>query len=100
MLPGTAPEEACRIAERLRRGAGVVEVPAGDAGGTVVSVTLSVQGGPMSAAEAREFESSPYAASAVRVRRWDDQAKDPAAVVPGFGHYQPLLAELITVPRH
>jgi len=39
MLPGTAPEEACRIAERLRRGAGVVEVPTG---GTVVNVTLSV----------------------------------------------------------
>ena len=60
--------------------------------------TLSVQGGPMSAAEAREFESSPYAAGAVRVRRWDDQAKDPAAVVPGFGHYRPLLGELITPP--
>jgi gamma-butyrobetaine dioxygenase len=59
--------------------------------------TLSVQGGPMSTAEAREFESSPYAADAVRVRRWDDQAKDPAAVVPGFGHHRPLLAELITV---
>ena len=39
MLPGTAPEEAFRIAERLRRGAGVVQVPTG---GTVVNVTLSV----------------------------------------------------------
>jgi diguanylate cyclase (GGDEF)-like protein len=48
MLPGTAPAEACRIAERLRRGAGVVQVPAGVTAGprsaadTVVNVTLSV----------------------------------------------------------
>ena len=60
--------------------------------------TLAVQGGPMSTAEAREFEASQYAADAVRVRRWDDQAKDPAAHVPGFGHYRPLLAELSTPP--
>ncbi len=59
--------------------------------------TLSVQGGPMSQAEAREFEASPYASHAVRVRRWDDQAKDPAAPVPGFGHFRPLLKGLVTV---
>ena len=57
--------------------------------------TLSVQGGPMSEAEAREFETLPYAADAVRVRRWDDQAKDPSAPVPGFGHFRPLLAGLV-----
>jgi phosphonate degradation associated HDIG domain protein len=58
--------------------------------------TLSVQGGPMSTAQARGFEASPYAADAVRVRRWDDQAKDPSAEVPGFGHFRPLLAGLVT----
>jgi phosphonate degradation associated HDIG domain protein len=57
--------------------------------------TLSVQGGPMSPAEAREFEALPYAADAVRVRRWDDEAKDPSADVPGFGHYRPLLEGLL-----
>jgi gamma-butyrobetaine dioxygenase len=56
--------------------------------------TLSVQGGPMSSGEAREFEALPYAADAVAVRRWDDQAKDPAASVPGFEHFRPLLEEL------
>jgi phosphonate degradation associated HDIG domain protein len=56
--------------------------------------TLSVQGGPMSAEEVREFEALPYAADAVTVRRWDDQAKDPSAEVPGFGHYRQLLNEL------
>jgi len=57
--------------------------------------TLSVQGGPMSESEAQEFETSPYAADAVRVRRWDDQAKDPSAAVPAFAHYRPLLAALL-----
>jgi len=54
-----------------------------------------VQGGPMTAGEAREFEALPYAADAVAVRRWDDQAKDPAAPVPGFEHFRPLLEGLL-----
>jgi gamma-butyrobetaine dioxygenase len=53
--------------------------------------TLSVQGGPMSEAEAREFERVRFAAGAVAVRRWDDQAKDPAAALPDFAHFRPLL---------
>jgi len=57
--------------------------------------TLSVQGGPMSEAEARDFEALAYAADAVRVRRWDDEAKDPSADVPGFAHYRPLLEGLL-----
>ncbi|WP_177246446.1 hypothetical protein [Actinacidiphila alni] len=31
----------------------------------------------------------------VAVRRWDDLAKDPAAVVAGFAHYRTLLADLM-----
>ena len=53
--------------------------------------TLSVQGGPMSEAEARAFERLPFAAGAVAVRRWDDQAKDPKAALPDFAHFRPLL---------
>jgi gamma-butyrobetaine dioxygenase len=56
--------------------------------------TLSVQGGPMGEAEAGEFEANPFAADAVRVRRWDDAAKDPAMVTPGLDHFIPLLATL------
>lgn len=41
--------------------------------------SLEVQGGPMSAAEIVEFEGHPWAADAVRLRRWDDGAKDPVA---------------------
>jgi gamma-butyrobetaine dioxygenase len=56
--------------------------------------TLGMQGGPMPGAELAEFEASRYAPAAVRVRRWDDAAKDPAAAVPGFGHFEPLLRAL------
>ena len=57
--------------------------------------TLSVQGGPMSDAQAREFEREPYAADAIAVRRWDDQAKDPQAAARGFPHYRALLSGLL-----
>jgi gamma-butyrobetaine dioxygenase len=57
--------------------------------------TLSVQGGPMTDAAAREFEREPHAGDAIAVRRWDDQAKDPSADVPDFDYYRPLLASLL-----
>jgi gamma-butyrobetaine dioxygenase len=57
--------------------------------------TLGVQGGPMTGAEAREFEALPYAADAVAVRRWDDRAKDPEAATPDFAHFRPLLERLL-----
>jgi gamma-butyrobetaine dioxygenase len=57
--------------------------------------TLSLQGGPMSAAEAAGFQANQYADGAVAVRRWDDEAKDPAADVPGIDWYRPLLESLV-----
>ena len=44
--------------------------------------TLSLQGGPMTAAEVAAFEALPFSRDAVAVRRWDDQAKDPAVTAP------------------
>ena len=57
--------------------------------------TLSLQGGPMSAAEAAAFEALPHARDAVAVRRWDDQAKDPAVTPPRFAYFVPLLEALV-----
>ena len=56
--------------------------------------TLSLQGGPMAAADVTAFESLPHARDAVAVRRWDDQAKDPAVSPPRFAHFAPLLEAL------
>ncbi|GAB4052564.1 2-trimethylaminoethylphosphonate dioxygenase [Catellatospora paridis] len=57
--------------------------------------TLTVQGGPMTAAEAAAFEAQPGAADAVAVRRWDDAAKDTAAQAPDFAHFRPLLERVL-----
>jgi gamma-butyrobetaine dioxygenase len=53
--------------------------------------TLSLQGGPMTPAEADAFAAGGYADDAVAVRRWDEAAKDPEAVVPGADSYRALL---------
>jgi gamma-butyrobetaine dioxygenase len=58
--------------------------------------TLGVQGGPMDGDELAQFEATPHAAAAVRVRRWDDQAKDPHAAAPGFSHFRELLCGLVS----
>ena len=57
--------------------------------------TLSRQGGPMTAEEAAAFEALPHAADAVAVRRWDDEAKDPAVTPPEFAHFAALLGALV-----
>ena len=56
--------------------------------------TLGVQGGPMRPDEIAAFEANPHASAACRVRRWDDQAKDPDALAPPFEHFTTLLAAL------
>jgi len=57
--------------------------------------TLSRQGGPMTAEEISAFEALPHAADAVAVRRWDDEAKDPAVTPPEFAHFAALLGALV-----
>jgi gamma-butyrobetaine dioxygenase len=56
--------------------------------------TLGVQGGPMQGAELAGFEASRFAQDAVRVRRWDDAAKDPEVEAPPFEHFAPVLRAL------
>jgi [1-hydroxy-2-(trimethylamino)ethyl]phosphonate dioxygenase len=50
--------------------------------------SLALQGGPMSPSEVALFEQDPDYASAVRLRRWDDEAKIPGLDVPGPEHYR------------
>ncbi len=57
--------------------------------------TLSLQGGPMSAAEVAEFATNPFHREAVKVRIWDDGGKDPAMTTPPFRHYVPLLQRVV-----
>jgi gamma-butyrobetaine dioxygenase len=56
--------------------------------------TLALQGGPMTPEQAAGFGALPYAHDAVAVRRWDDEAKDPAVTPPEFAHFAALLESL------
>ena len=49
--------------------------------------SLGLQGGPMSAAEVEAFRRNPMHAEAVRLRRYDEAAKDPRASTPDFDHF-------------
>jgi [1-hydroxy-2-(trimethylamino)ethyl]phosphonate dioxygenase len=50
-------------------------------------LSLTAQGGPFTEAEARTFEQLPFAAAAVKLRRWDDEAKIVGRAVPPLAHY-------------
>jgi predicted HD phosphohydrolase len=49
------------------------------------------QGGPLDAALLSEMERAPGLADALRIRQWDDSAKDPRAVVPPLSAYRNLI---------
>ncbi len=49
--------------------------------------SLGLQGGPMSADEVEAFRRNPLHAEAVRLRRYDEAAKDPRASTPDFDHF-------------
>jgi [1-hydroxy-2-(trimethylamino)ethyl]phosphonate dioxygenase len=49
--------------------------------------SLNLQGGLMSADEVAAFQKLPYYAEAVRLRRYDEGAKDPHASTADFDHF-------------
>ena len=50
-------------------------------------LSLSLQGGPMPNEEIPIFLASPYAHDAIRLRRFDDQAKSASAQTPPLEHF-------------
>jgi phosphonate degradation associated HDIG domain protein len=56
--------------------------------------SLERQGGPFTPEEAERFAQRPFADAAVRLRRWDEQAKTRDASTPDIAHYAPLLRAL------
>lgn len=54
--------------------------------------SLGLQGGTYGPAAAQAFIARPYAADAVRLRRWDDRAKVPGAPTRALEDYRALLA--------
>ena len=56
--------------------------------------SLALQGGPMSADERAHFDTLPFAADALALRRWDDLAKQPGRATPSLTYFMTLLDEL------
>jgi phosphonate degradation associated HDIG domain protein len=61
--------------------------------------TLRLQGGPMSPAEAAEFEADPLMPAMVRLRSWDEMAKDPAADPPPLRVWLPMIERHLAQAR-
>jgi [1-hydroxy-2-(trimethylamino)ethyl]phosphonate dioxygenase len=59
-------------------------------------LSLSLQGGPFTQDEVRDFEQEPWFRSAIAVRRWDDAAKVPGLTVPGLEHYRQHLETVLS----
>ena len=53
--------------------------------------SLELQGGPFSPELAAGFIELPFAPEAIRLRRWDDDAKVPGKPTPGLAHFRPYL---------
>ncbi len=56
-------------------------------------LSLSLQGGPMSADEIAAFEALPYWREAVKLRRYDEQAKVKGLTTPPVSHFVPFVEQ-------
>ncbi len=56
--------------------------------------SLALQGGVLSADETEAFLHRPYAADALRLRRWDDRAKVAGRPTPDLSHFLALAARV------
>jgi predicted HD phosphohydrolase len=53
--------------------------------------TLRLQGGPMTPEEAAEYGQNPELRDALRLRSWDEMAKDAAWTGPGVEEYRGMM---------
>lgn len=58
--------------------------------------TLARQGGELDEAARRAFDESSDRDALLALRRADDCAKVPGAVVPGIGHWRPVVEQLVS----
>jgi gamma-butyrobetaine dioxygenase len=57
--------------------------------------TLGLQGGPMDEDEISAFRASGHADAAVRLRRFDEAAKDPSWVAPAMTAYHDVITRVL-----
>jgi predicted HD phosphohydrolase len=61
--------------------------------------TLELQGGVLDADEVTALSAHPWLPDALRLRRWDDRAKDPLRETPPLSTWEPLLRRHFTHKR-
>ncbi|EGD02549.1 HD phosphohydrolase-like protein [Burkholderia sp. TJI49] len=59
--------------------------------------SLALQGGIFSDDEATTFLQRPFAEDALRLRRWDDTAKEAGKLTPDLDHYMEIVARQVRV---
>ena len=57
--------------------------------------TLAYQGGPMNAEEARDFEKDPLFEVSLKMRSWDEAAKEEGVPVPDLTSYKEMSKEVL-----
>ena len=57
--------------------------------------TLEYQGGPMKLKESNEFENDPNFEGSLKIRKYDDLAKDPNHKIIDLDYYKNMLAKLL-----
>lgn len=62
-------------------------------------LSLQLQGGPMTEAEAQEFAAGPYCEVAASLRRWDDSAKIPDFPTPSLEHFAGYIDRVLQESR-
>lgn len=62
--------------------------------------TLQWQGGPMNDDEVKEFEQHAFYDDIIKVRLWDEKAKDPEAVLLPLSHFKTLVTEYLKDRRY
>lgn len=62
--------------------------------------TLALQGGPMSEAEANAFATHPLFREMIRLRQWDELAKEPSATPPPWSQYEAMIERVWQASRN
>lgn len=62
-------------------------------------LSLELQGGPMTAAEVRDFQQRSCFESAIALRRWDEAAKVPALLTPPLEHFAQYVDLVAQTPQ-
>ena len=58
-------------------------------------MTLEHQGGPMTAEEAVTFEAEPQLNAIIKMRQWDEMAKDPDVKIESLEKYQEMCRQFL-----